>query len=82
MSHITTGGGFALDTPKDIEAYRLLALKGALKLEIFGIKSRFNVAESVRSVMGSTNKRKEKLLAEYETWLRDKGILIGEKDHA
>jgi hypothetical protein len=79
MSEVFAGGGFILDTPKDIEAYRLLALKGALKMETIGLKSRFNVAEQIRQMIGSITRNKKKLLTEYEAWLREKGVLIDAK---
>ena len=36
-----------IDTPEGIEAYRILALKGALKLEIAGMKGRGRSAYSI-----------------------------------
>ena len=65
-----------IDTPEGIEAYRLLALRGALKLEIYGmrrsrgisaataIKREFNLKGSNKSV-----------LEQYEGILREKGVL-------
>ena len=67
---------FIIDTPEGIAAYRLLALRGALKLEIAGmrrshgssaatiIKSEFNLKGSNKSV-----------LEQYEAILREKGVL-------
>jgi hypothetical protein len=51
-------------------------LKGALKLESLGMKhSRGSVAPFVRSTIGSKTKDKTVLLAEFETYLRNAGIL-------
>jgi len=64
-----------LDRPNQIEAFRLLALKGALKLETVGLKSRYHVADQIRGIIGSTTKNKQRLLDEYIVWLTDNGIL-------
>lgn len=67
------------DKPKDIEAFRLLALKGMLKLEIRGIRFKGgSIAVAVRKAMGGGARKRLKLLAEYETWLRERGILVEE----
>jgi hypothetical protein len=64
------------DTPELINGFRLLSLKGALKLEALGMKhSRGSVAPFVRSTIGSKTKDKTVLLAEFETYLRNAGIL-------
>ena len=65
-----------VDTPDGIRAFRLLALRGALSLECMGLKRRGRPASViVRETMGSTTRPKFKLLAEYEQWLRDQGVL-------
>jgi hypothetical protein len=65
------------DTPDKIFAFRLLALKGALKLETRGLRvSRgVNAANTVRHLIGSRTRNKVDLLAEYETFLKSNGIL-------
>jgi len=64
------------DTPELINAYRLLSLKGALKLETFGLThSRGSVAEIVRGILGSKTKNKSALLAEFIQYLKAENIL-------
>jgi hypothetical protein len=71
-------GAIVIDTPEGIEAYRLLALKGALKLEARGLRfkgGRVSAAQAVREAMGVTTRNKAKLLEEYEAWLRERSLL-------
>jgi len=64
------------DTPSSIFAYRLLAMKGALKLETLGLKSSHgSVSENVRKLCGSRTRDKKKLLAEFESHLKNHNIL-------
>jgi hypothetical protein len=64
------------DTPSAIFAYRLLAMKSALKLETLGLTSRRgSVSNDVRHLCGSRTRDKKKLLAEFENKLREQGIL-------
>jgi hypothetical protein len=64
------------DTPELVNAYRLLSLKGALKLETFGLThSRGSVAAIVREILGSKTKNKPALLAEFIQYLKDENIL-------
>jgi hypothetical protein len=64
------------DTPSSILAYRLLAMKGALKLESLGLtSSRGSVSENVRKLCGSRTRDKKKLLAEFENLLKHNNIL-------
>jgi hypothetical protein len=64
------------DTPQLVDAYRLLTIKGALKLETLGMMhSRGSVAPTVREMLGSKTKNKSALLAELTQYLRDQGIL-------
>lgn len=65
-----------LTKPDEIQAFRLLALKGALKLETVGLKSKFRVADQIRGIISSTTKNKVKLLAEYKAYLKLIGVLI------
>lgn len=38
MSHVTPGGGFVVDTKEDLAFFHLLQLRGALRLEMTGLK--------------------------------------------
>lgn len=74
------------DTPETINAYHLLAMKGALKLESIGLRhSRGSVAKLVRATLKAKGKKapanKTALLAEFEAYLREIGVL-GEKQTA
>jgi anion-transporting ArsA/GET3 family ATPase len=65
------------DTPETISAYRLLALRSMLNLEIKGMKrsrgpSAFAMVKSQFGFKGS----KQKVAAEFEKYLRDNGILV------
>lgn len=69
------------DTPDKINAYRLLAMKSALKLESIGLRhSRGSVAKLVREELKSKGKKapanKALLLAEYEKHLKEIGVLV------
>jgi hypothetical protein len=67
-----------LDTPEGIEAYRLLALRSALKLEILGMRfkgGRHNAANTVREHLNVKTRDRNKLLAQYEDYLREWGYL-------
>lgn len=68
------------DTPEKIEAFRFLSLKGMLSIEVkTGLKhSRGSPSNAIRSIIGSTTRKKAKLLDEYIFWLKTKGILQGE----
>lgn len=65
------------NTPDKIFAYRLLALKGALKLETLGLRhsSGKSVAPQVRYLIGSRTKNKKALLDQYVTFLQNRSIL-------
>ena len=65
------------NTPESIMAFRLLALKGALKLEIFGMKRRGPSAFSIiKMETGLKARTAKELLPLYCQWLTEKGILI------
>lgn len=65
-----------LDTPEAIEAYRLLALKGALKLESVGLRrGRGQSALSIVRAMGIKARTAKDALPLYEAHLRGLGIL-------
>ena len=63
-----------LTTPEQISAYRLAVLRGALKLEMAGMKGRGRTALSVLRGMGYSGNR-EKVLAQVVEDLKTK---IGE----
>ena len=64
------------DTPSTILAYRLLAMKSALKLESLGLtSSRGSVSNDVRKLCSSRTRDKKKLLAEFENHLKYHGFL-------
>jgi hypothetical protein len=70
------------DTPAKVAAYRLLALKGALKLETKGLQMSRGVRASViaRDELKKAGKpapaNKVKLLEAFEAYLREIGVLI------
>lgn len=66
----------ALTTPEQIEAFRLLALKGALKLEAAGMKRRGSSALAlVRAATGLKARTAAAMLPLYVAWLAERGIL-------
>ena len=65
------------DTPETINAFRLLSLKGALKMEVLGMKasrgfSAFKVVKAEFGFKGS----KASVLAQFEAHLRGIGVLV------
>lgn len=77
MSQITPGGSIIITGKEDIDAYRLLALKGALKLEIKGLKlSRGRSASQIIKREFGFKGNKESVLAQFESKLREMGVLI------
>ncbi|NTU52266.1 MAG: hypothetical protein HGB04_06610 [Chlorobiaceae bacterium] len=63
-----------IDTPEGIEMYRLLALRSALQLECKGLRFRGGSAvKTVRELIGSKTRSREKLLAELD------GVIEGAK---
>lgn len=60
MSEIDQSGNIMLNTPEDIEFYRMLTLKGALRLELLGMRhSRFSAYKIAKQSYGLTgNKQK------------------------
>ena len=64
-----------IDTPEGIAAYRMLALRSALKLEILGMKhSRGSAYATIKREFNLRGNR-QKVLEQYENLLREKGIL-------
>ena len=69
-----------IDTPDGIEAFRLLSLRGRLQLETrTKMKFRMCCTHAIRDVIGSKTRNKKKLLFEFESWLREHGVLSEEK---
>lgn len=64
-----------IDTPEAIEAYRLLALHKALKLECLGMKRSGRSAASIIKVETGLKGTNKTLLERYTQWLKDRGIL-------
>lgn len=62
------------DTPEAINAFRLLALKGALKLETLGMKGRVNAFKAVKQEFGFKGNKK-KVYNLYVQHLKHIGIL-------
>lgn len=67
----TIDSGTMINTPEGINAFHLLSIKYALKLEAIGLRhSRGSVAKMVRGMIGSKTRDKKTLLGEYENWLQ------------
>lgn len=68
---------FILDTPAQIEAWRMLSMYRMLKLEVeTGLRhSRGSVMNVVRHEFGIPYKTKKRVLAELEAILKERGIL-------
>ena len=64
------------DTPESIEAFRLLAIRGRLKLELRGLKFKGRSLNSSVKRKYGFNGNKQKVLAQFEAMLREKGVLI------
>jgi hypothetical protein len=64
------------DTPEKIEAFRLLALKGALSLEVKGMKRRGRSALSIVKAEFGLKGTAKTVLPQYENILRTRGILV------
>lgn len=48
-----------LDTPEQIQMYRLLALRAALKLECMGLRGRLNAYATIRREFGFRGNREQ-----------------------
>ena len=67
-----------IDTPEGIAAYRLLALRSALKLEVnTGMKrcGGISVMQLAATACGSAKRTKKGVLADLEAFLAEKGLL-------
>jgi hypothetical protein len=65
----------ACDTPEKIQAFRLLALKGALGLEAKGLKRRGRSALSTVKAEFNLKGTAKTVLPKFEAILRQRGIL-------
>lgn len=63
------------DTPDKIEAFRLLALRGALKLEILGMRRNGRSAATIVKQEFGLKGNNKSVLKQYEAILRERGIL-------
>jgi hypothetical protein len=76
MAIEVTESGAMVITGGEIQVYRLLALKGALKMEAIGMKRRGKSALSiVKSMTGLKARTAKDMVPKYEEWLRAQGIL-------
>jgi hypothetical protein len=64
------------DTPEKIEAFRLLALRGALSLETKGLKRRGRSVLSIIKAEFGLRGTSKTVLPQYENILRQRGILL------
>jgi hypothetical protein len=72
-----TQDGTIVATGDGVLVYRLLALRSMLKLEITGLKhSSGSVAKRIRDEFGLKSRNKQKLLEEYESMLKARGVLV------
>ena len=65
------------NTPETINAFRLLALKGALKLELVGLKARrgFSAFKTVKAEFGFKG-NKQSVFDQYVAHLTQIGVLV------
>ena len=70
--------GGTVITGDDIQVYRLLTMQKALKMEIRFPGMRMTrgraVSSIIRDTTGLKSRKKTKLLAEFTTWLNERGI--------
>jgi hypothetical protein len=78
----TSTAAIVCDTPDKINAYRLLSLKGMLKLETLGMRhsSGCSASKAIRAELQEVKKKaprnKKKLLTAYENHLKEIGVLV------
>ena len=63
------------NTPDKIEMFRLLALRGALKLELVGMRRRGPSAYSIIKSQYGFKGSKQRVLDQFEGYIRDRGGL-------
>lgn len=80
MAYEKIGKDGFIVTGEHINAFRMLALRNALKMETVGLKNRAPVTKIVRGILKSANyaapQNKVKLLAAYEFFLREQGFMM------
>jgi hypothetical protein len=65
------------DTPEKINAYMLLALRGALKMEVLGMKnSKGHSANQIVKKQFGFKGSKEKVLEQFTNYLTNAGVLV------
>jgi len=65
-----------IDTPDGIEAYRMLAMRGRMKLEMTGFRFRISTFAAARRELGMGPRvPRAKVLAAWETKMREMGVL-------
>jgi hypothetical protein len=64
------------DTPDKIEAFRLLALRGALKLECKGLRRKGQSVATLIKREFNLRGTKQQLSDQFEALLRERGILV------
>lgn len=72
-------GLMVFDTPEAIDAYRLLALRQMLKLEVKGMKRRGPAAFSVIKKEFKLKGTKASVLEQYTSILKENNILVDKK---
>jgi hypothetical protein len=66
-----------IDNPESLNMYRLLALKGALKMEVYGMRRRGASAFSIiKKETGLKARSAKELLPLYEDWLEVQEALM------
>ena len=63
-------------TPESINAFRLLALKGAMKMEVIGMKKRGQSAFSMIKQEFGFKGNKQSVYDQYVTHLKTIGVLV------
>lgn len=64
-----------ITTPEGIRAYRLLALRGALSLEVLGLKGKANAYATIKKEFNLKGS-KQRVYDLYEAKLREIGVLV------
>ncbi len=65
------------NTPEQIEMFRLLAMRGALKLELVGMQRRGQSVYSVIKQEFGFKGNKQKVLDQFELYIKEKGVKNG-----
>jgi anion-transporting ArsA/GET3 family ATPase len=66
-----------IDTPEGVAAFRLLALRSALSLEVSGLRvSRGRTAYAIVKEEFGLRGGKARVLEQYEDLLRERGVLV------